>query len=207
MEEIWKAIKNYEGLYEVSNLGRIKSLHYYGGDRQVILSQFTRQDGYKTVNLAKNGKHRTHTIHRLVADAFIQNPNNLEMVNHKDENTENNCVDNLEWCTRSYNQIYSMNLHEERRKVFGNNFKKNGINTSPFTKKGNPHSCFRAVVQKDLKENIIARYKNPAEAKLITGIKDISIVCNKNENKIATRQKKRNGTYKYTLKGFIFEYE
>lgn len=101
--EIWKDCKGYEGSYQVSNLGRIWSIK---GQR--YLKGCEDKDGYLRVNLtAKNGKVKMERIHRLVAIAFISNPLGLPVVNHKDENKQNNTVDNLEWCSVGYNNIYS----------------------------------------------------------------------------------------------------
>ena len=101
--EIWKDCKGYEGSYQVSNLGRIWSIK-----RQKYLKGCEDKDGYLRVNLtAKNGKVKTERVHRLVAIAFIPNPLGLPVVNHKDENKQNNMVDNLEWCSVRYNNIYS----------------------------------------------------------------------------------------------------
>lgn len=111
--EIWKDIIDYENLYQVSNYGRVKSLRrkvfngkdfYYKEER--ILKANT--DGrYLCLTLVKNGRRKSFKIHRLVAEAFIPNPNNYPEVNHKDENKLNNCVNNLEWCSRRYNNIYN----------------------------------------------------------------------------------------------------
>ena len=101
MEEIWKDIEGYEGLYQVSNLGRVRSLR-----RNIILRQSIERNGYERILLYKNKGYKHFLIHRLVATAFIPNPNNLPQVNHKDENKLNNCVDNLEWCTQEYNHNY-----------------------------------------------------------------------------------------------------
>lgn len=100
MEEEWRPVKGYEGLYEVSNMGRVKSLHR---SQIIILKQHVDHSGYMHVCLNKDGTPNTKRVHRLVAIAFIQNPNNYEIVNHKDGNKKNNTVDNLEWCTQSYN--------------------------------------------------------------------------------------------------------
>ena len=99
--EIWKDIKGYEGLYQVSNEGRIFS---------VINSIFLKpieNNGYYTVSLYKNKKPSINNIHRLVAEAFIPNPNNLPCVNHKNEIKTDNKVNNLEWCTYQYNNTYN----------------------------------------------------------------------------------------------------
>ena len=113
MEE-WKSIPGYEGLYEVSNLGRVRSVDryvkYLNGmihlHKGKVLSPGIRSDGYLQVSLCCNGKYKTIAVHRLVAQAFIENPDNLPEINHKDEDKTNNSVDNLEWCDRSYNNTY-----------------------------------------------------------------------------------------------------
>ena len=108
--EVWKPIEGYEDKYLISNTGKVKSLY-----RNIILKPKTDKDGYKEVSLHKNGKSKTKKIHRLVAYAFIPNPNNLPQVNHKNENKENNHVENLEWCTSEYNNNYG--THNERASV------------------------------------------------------------------------------------------
>ena len=126
MEEIWKDIvveKNgtlydFTGLYQVSNLGRVRSLDRYidtinNGTpckKKVdgkILKTKQNKKGYQQIILFKDGKRIATYVHRVVATCFIDNPNNYSVVNHKDENPSNNCVDNLEWCTVSYNTKYS----------------------------------------------------------------------------------------------------
>lgn len=104
MNEIFKDIAGYEGLYQVSNLGNVKSFHK-GKER--ILKPGIEQWGYYHVILCKDGIQQKYRLHRLVAEVFLQNPNNLPEVNHKDENKKNNRVDNLEWCTSSYNKRFS----------------------------------------------------------------------------------------------------
>jgi len=97
MKEIWKEVKDYEGLYWVSNIGRVKS------KRKVLKPT---KGEYLKVGLSKNGIQRTYTIHRLVAQAFIPNKHNYKCVNHKDENKHNNNLTNLEWCSNLYNINY-----------------------------------------------------------------------------------------------------
>ena len=104
--EIWKDIKGYEGLYQVSNMGRIKSLGNNKTRKEKILSLKPSNNGYIKVYLCKNGKQKPFSVHRLVAQAFLPNPDNLPEVNHIDENKENNHVKNLEWCDRKYNMTY-----------------------------------------------------------------------------------------------------
>ena len=110
LNEIWKPIKGYEGLYEVSNFGRIRSLDRWcsnGRGKQLkkgkILKPQKNRYGYLYINLYKNGIMKHITIHKLVAEVFLPNPNNLPCVNHKDECKSNNVVNNLEWCSYSYN--------------------------------------------------------------------------------------------------------
>ena len=110
MEEIWKDIEGYEGLYQVSNLGRVKSLR-----RNIILKNKIESNGYERVVLSTNNNPKDYSVHRLVAIAFIPNPNNYPIVNHKDENRTNNCVDNLEWCTQKYNVNYGTGIAKRAR--------------------------------------------------------------------------------------------
>lgn len=109
MEEIWKDIEGYEGLYQVSNMGRVKSV------RKNIILRGGITSGYKRVLLCTNNIPKGYYIHRLVANAFIPNPNNYPIVNHKDENKLNNCVDNLEWCTQKHNVNYGTGIAKRAR--------------------------------------------------------------------------------------------
>lgn len=105
-KEIWKDIKGYEGLYQVSNFGRVKSLvNNKGQYREKILNPIIG-NGYYRVRLFKNKQNKLYSVHRLVAEAFIPNPDNLPQVNHRDENKLNNSVDNLEWCDNKFNMNY-----------------------------------------------------------------------------------------------------
>lgn len=130
IKEIWKDIEGYEGFYQVSNMGRIKSLerdivsfHRNGRIMQksvrhkdeTIMIGGLKNTGYKEVILSKNGKKKYYLIHRLVAQEFLENPNNLSTVNHKDENKQNNCVENLEWLSQKDNNNYG-----ERNKKISN---------------------------------------------------------------------------------------
>ena len=113
-EEIWCPIKGYEGLYEVSDQGRVKSIGY-GDDR--ILRPGREGCGYLQVGIYKNGEQKKCKVHRLVAQTFIPNPDNLPEVNHKDEDKENNSVQNLEWCDRKYNQNYGTRTQRQSEKL------------------------------------------------------------------------------------------
>ena len=120
MNEIWKPVVGYEGLYEVSNLGRVKSLNYRRTGKEGILSLKPNERGYVCVKLSKNGKKKDYKVHRLVAEAFIPNPNNLPQVNHKIDDFEHrsdNRVENLEWCTAEYNANYGTRNKKLSKKV------------------------------------------------------------------------------------------
>lgn len=117
-QEIWKDVVGYEGLYQVSNLGRVKSVARYIDRhakhvihkkyiKEKILKQCNNAAGYPCVNLCNKGIHKTSRVHRLVAIAFIPNPENKEQINHKDGNRANPNVNNLEWVTNTENQIHS----------------------------------------------------------------------------------------------------
>ena len=118
MEEIWKPI-GYEG-YEVSNLGRVKS-YKYDKINGKIMKPYKNTKGYLQIDLQLDGRNRENrvhlAVHRLVAIAFIPNPDNLPQVNHKDEDKTNNCVDNLEWCTNDYNAHYGTHIERVAEKI------------------------------------------------------------------------------------------
>lgn len=133
MAELWKPVIGFEGLYEVSSVGEVRRKN------GCLLKQFVnkkKHTNYRYVNLRKDGKPVRASVHRLVAKAFIPNPFQMEMVNHKDENGENNSVENLEWCDRSYNAKYGSSYEKiikslvgrisEKRKAV-NQFDKNGV--------------------------------------------------------------------------------
>ena len=103
MEEEWRDIVGYEGLYKVSNKGRVKRLQGKGCKQERILKPGKNRGGYLRVKFWKDGKGINYKVHRLVAQAFIPNPQDLPEINHKDENKENNCVENLEWITHKEN--------------------------------------------------------------------------------------------------------
>lgn len=148
MEEIWKDVKGYEGLYQISNLGNIKS-------NTNIKSKRINKQGYLTTQLCKNNKKRSKRINRLVAEAFIPNPNNFPQVNHKDENKLNNEVSNLEWCTEKYNTNYgTRNLKISKSK-------------------------YKKVLQFDMNMNFIKKWDSIKEAQEELKLFHISDVCKK----------------------------
>lgn len=116
MDEIWKDIQGYEGFYQVSNLGRIKSFVGYNGhiyvDRVMMLNPYKQKAGKNylrsVVKLKKLGVPKEYKVHQLVAKAFIPNPQNYKVINHLDGNPLNNIVDNLEWCTQKHNIQHSI---------------------------------------------------------------------------------------------------
>ena len=118
MEE-WRDVVGYEGLYMVSNCGRVKSLKFSNGKREKIMKLSDRGNGYLRVSLSKDGESKHYNVHRLVAIAFIPNPDNLPYVNHKDECKTNNNVDNLEWCTVEYNNTYGTAKERQAEKLRG----------------------------------------------------------------------------------------
>lgn len=110
LKEVFKPIKGYEGLYEISNLGRVKSLPKIIGKRtkhETILKSRISTQGYEMVTLCKESKSFNASVHRLVAEAFIPNPNNKATVNHVDGNKLNNDISNLEWSTQSENNFHA----------------------------------------------------------------------------------------------------
>ena len=154
MKEIWKDVVGYEGLYQVSNLGRVKSIYKY----KKILTPRPRNT-YLRVSLSKNGKATNYSLHRLVAQAFLPNPTKLPEVNHKDENKQKNEVGNLEWCTKEYNMKYG--TWKNLRAI----------------------SVAKPVAQYDLNGNFIKRWNSIKDAKITLKINNIPAVCKGKANK------------------------
>ena len=120
--ETWKDIAGYEGLYQVSDFGNVRSLNW--GRRGIIRNLYLKKQnrGYRHVELAKDGVRKAFTVHRLVAEAFIPNPNDYKQINHIDEDKTNNTVMNLEWCTQEQNMSHTMSLHPDKYHVTGKPF-------------------------------------------------------------------------------------
>lgn len=181
MQEVWKDIAGYEGLYQVSNHGRVRSLgHDTWHPGRVLKPQLDGKGNYYMVCLHKNKALKHFLVHRLVAQAFIPNPDNLPCVNHKDEIKTNNHADNLEFCTISYNARYGMASR----------------NQLDARKKSGGVSAEKAVLQYDMDGNLIAEHISIMAASRALGINktSISYCCNH-----------RYG--KNTYNGFIFEFK
>ena len=179
MKEIWKSVKDFDGMYEVSNLGNVRSVdrekiqwNRYKNTKRFYKGTLLKQHnlkGYNAVSMWKKGKMYNLQVHRLVAKAFLKNPNNYPCVNHIDGNKKNNKLNNLEWCTYSHNtkEAYRLGL-----KVIGekqkNQIKQLGLKSG------------KKVVQKDMLGNIINIFDSGRQASLKLGISqgNISMCCN-----------------------------
>ena len=151
----WKDIEGYNSTYQVSNLGNVRSLKF-GKSKLLVLG--LRGSGYLNVVLCKNGKRITHSVHRLVAEAFLPNPNNLPQVNNKDETKQNNCVDNLEWCDAKYNINYGTRIERVRQKIIYKNGKEHHLSKpiNQYTKEGKLVKKWYSVsdIQRELGFNV-----------------------------------------------------
>ena len=149
MQEIWKDIKGYENLYQVSNYGNVRSLTHNRSNgkgfflqKGRILKPGIQNIGYKIVVLSKNGKTKSYRIHRLVAENFIPNPNNYKCINHKDENKLNNHINNLEWCTVAYNNTYGAKQERHSKAMK----KKVGRKINQYDLEGNLINSFDCII-------------------------------------------------------------
>ena len=155
--ERWENIKEYEGLYQVSNFGNIKSIK-----KGIILKHGINKHGYCYVMLSKKNKSKWYSIHRLVAQAFVENKNNYKCVNHKDENKQNNHADNLEWCNHKYNNNYGTRIEKVAK------------------------ATSKKVIQYDKHNNLIKVWESIIAASINTKTNRHSIVsCCKNKLKTA----------------------
>ena len=161
--EIWKDVVGFEGLYQISSLGNIRSLNY-SRTKTVKNIKPTLTHGYLRVVLRKDKKSFTRAVHRLVAEAFIDNFDNLPEVNHKDECKTNNCLDNLEWCTRKYNLSYGT-TKERRRATWINNHEQGKHKLKPFFNGGNRGDKRKPVVQLSIDGLIVKEWDSAKSTK------------------------------------------
>lgn len=165
MNNIWKPVVEYEGLYEVSNTGLVRSVykvvrssngktfHY----KPRHLKKYLDHNGYEYISLSKCGVKKKYKVHQLVCKAFLPNPSCYKQVNHKDECKTNNCVDNLEWCDQIYNSNYG--TRNQR------------ISSAKINAKYNS----KPIVQYDLSGNLIKEFPSTREAQRLTGLCRVGI--------------------------------
>ena len=200
--EIWKDIAGYEGLYQVSNLGRVRSVERvvlmkdgkYRKTYPFIRKQRVKNNGYYQVNLSKYGSIRWFSVHRLVAQAFIPNPNNYTHINHKDENKDNNIVENLEWCTHHYNCMYGTG--RERQKISRMNNPNDRVVRMLVGEKNS-----KPVFQYSTDFEFIASYKSATQASKLTGVSVSTILRHCNHSDEIGNNPKR------PIRKYIFRYE
>ena len=180
MREIWKDICGYEGLYQISNFGRIKSLNYNHTKKEKVLCEKHHKSNYVTVMLCKNVVNRNKSIHTLVASAFIPNPNNYPCVNHIDGNKKNNNADNLEWCT------HKQNIEHAIKTGLANHYGMLG-------RTGAKNNLSKKIVQYDLQGNVVKRWDCISDAARFYGIRPGNI-----SNCLTGRNK--------SYKGYIWRY-
>ena len=170
INEIWKDIKGYEGIYKISNLGNVKSLNYNRKGKPKSLKPGVDTHGYFYVNLTKNGKTKTTKIHRLVAETFVDNSFKKPCVNHIDGNKKNNHHSNLEYCTYQENTIHAFKTGLQKPSMLG--------------KFGKEHHGSVKINQYSLTGEFIRTWEGMNEAKRNLKISqgNISECCNKKRN-------------------------
>ena len=199
VNEIWRPVKGYEGLYEVSSLGRVKSLDYHKTGKERLLKLANVGNGYLQAHLFKNKKHKIYLVHRLVAEAFIPNPDNKPCIDHIDTDKTNNTValnedgsvnyekTNLRWCTYKENSNNPITIGNFS-KLIKNNWK------NPATREKYVTGKYKPVIQLTKDNIFIASYNSITEASEQTGTHHphISSVCN--------GKRKTAGGYKWQYK-------
>ena len=178
MNEIWKDVKGFEGIYQISNKGRLKSFKQHAKGK--ILSNKNKNGDYLSIVLCKGGKVRSTRIHRLVAEAFIPNPNGKPQINHKDSNRQNNNVGNLEWVTAKENSQHAIKANPGM--VAG---------LIEYRKKFKP----KRVAQTNLNGKLVYIYMSAKHAGRCTGVcsRNILQVANRTEYKPGLTRKQAGG--------------
>ena len=187
--EIWKDIEGYEGLYQISNMGRVKSVErmkwcgkgYYKTPERILKARKTK-NGYLLVNLWKDGKIKSYYIHRLVAQAFLDNPDNLPEVNHIDQDKTNNKVENLEFCDRSYNVNYGTRNRKVAEKLRGRKQSEES-NKKRAEKLTNNPKISKPVIAIDKRTGLIVEFLSAHEAERVLGISQSNITKWKKKKK------------------------
>lgn len=188
-KEIWKDIQGFEGKYQVSTYGRVKSLaDNQGNTRELVRKPRLAKNGYLYLSLWSNSTPCWRKIHRLVAETFIENKEKLPAVNHKDGNKQNNNIDNLEWCSYSGNTKHAIQTGLINPSTLFNCGELNPM----YGKHGKDNPCSKPVLQYDMNGNFIKRWNNVKEATEQTKISHISAVCRKERK---------------TAGGFLWEYQ
>lgn len=178
--ELWKDVPGFEGVYKISSFGRLKS---YKTNKKLgyILSNKNGKGGYLSVVLEYRKKKRYTRMHRLVAEAFIENPNSLPQVNHKDGDKQNNFVDNLEWVSGKQNVVHAIKMKPSMLRGM--------VNHNRFIRP-------KTIVQLTLRGEYIAEYPNSVEAQKATG------VCQRNILQVASREEYKPGMTRKQAGGF-----
>lgn len=156
MEEIYKDIEGYEGLYQVSNLGNVKSLNFRNTNKEGLLKLGFDKDKYLRVSLNINGFKKLFGVHRLVATTFIPNPENKPQVNHIDGDKTNNNISNLEFCTAQYNTQHAFNI--------GLKVAKKGKEHYAYGKKGKEHHSSKIIYQYTIQGDFIKKWNSLIDA-------------------------------------------
>lgn len=180
MEEIYKDIKGFEGYYQISNFGNVKSFH---AGKCLILRSLCG-GWYRSLWLCKDGVKKTYRIHRLVADTFIPNPLGLPEVNHIDMNKENNRVDNLEWVTRKQNEVHAI---------------KNNPGIIAGMNKYNKNRR-KAVLQISLSGDYLNAFDSALDASIETG------VCARNIHQVANHTEYKPGLVRSQAGGYVWKF-
>lgn len=183
--EVWKDIKGFKGVYQISNLGRLKSFKKDTNGK--VLSNTNKKGDYFSVILRKGDKVRSVRIHQLVAEAFLPNPDNLPQVHHKDGNKQNNCVDNLEWVSTREHRLISQQQYPNTIECL--------ITYNKFIRP-------KVVQQYSLNGEFLAEYNNCIEAHLKTG------VCARNIHQVASKTPfNQNGNIRKQAGGYVWKFK